>query len=202
MTPAQQVSWDQAVAQVAAAVNQVGLAEALVKQLSPATLHAVLVATLLAEARRVQRAEVLEVERYASSYNADAARASDRERARAREERGRQHRAQYRAMREANGIPLDLPADQVMALILSQFAARLKLEWTAELLGSSFALRDGTRVTWGQATRDQHLERVDMFVERAEVNMEGAARHEVAVRALQESGARCLDDLVAAQVPS
>lgn len=71
-----------------------------------------------------------------------------------------------------------------------------RMEWTAELLDSTFALADGSRVTWGDATADQHRERVDMFRRNALANLEGAARHEQAIDALMESGAKSLRKMV------
>jgi hypothetical protein len=87
-----------------------------------------------------------------------------------------------------------------IAAFTKQYAAELRIEWTAELLASPFALPDGTRVTWGEASLAQHQERVEMFEANVAANVEGAARHRRAIDALQEARAGCLNDL--AQVPS
>ena len=84
--------------------------------------------------------------------------------------------------------------------LLDRYTEDLKMKWTAELLDSTFALRDGTVVTWGEATVEQHEDRRQMFLDNAHANMEGAARHEVAVRELRESGAATLREMV--QVPA
>lgn len=80
--------------------------------------------------------------------------------------------------------------------ILDAYTEEMRLEWTAELLGSEFALRDGTRVTWGEATVEQHSERVALFMDNAHANMEGAARHQKAIEALQSAKAPTLAALV------
>lgn len=85
-----------------------------------------------------------------------------------------------------------------LARALDRYTEDLKIEWTAELLSSSFALRDGTVVTWGEATADQHRERRKMFLTNAHVNMEGAARHEVAINELEKHGADRLIECVEA----
>lgn len=78
---------------------------------------------------------------------------------------------------------------------LDRYTKELRVQWTAELLSSEFALADGTRVTWGEATREQHIERRDIFMRNASANLEGAARHQQAIDAL-EGNAATLNDLV------
>lgn len=78
---------------------------------------------------------------------------------------------------------------------LRDYAARLRVEWTAELLGSTIAMPDGTLTTWGAATLDQHQERVAMFEANAVANAEGAARHLRAVADLNEAGVGSLNEL-------
>lgn len=76
------------------------------------------------------------------------------------------------------------------------FRDDLRLEWTQDLLAEQFALRDGTKVAWGEATVDQHQDRIDMFMSQAAAGIEGAARHQQALDDLTASGARSLNDLV------
>lgn len=83
-----------------------------------------------------------------------------------------------------------------MYRIIDNYARDLKVQWTAELLGADFALADGTRVTWGDATVDQHQERAALFQRNAVANAEGAARHLQAIEQLQSSGCATLADLV------
>lgn len=86
----------------------------------------------------------------------------------------------------------------VLGKALERYAEDLHIKWTAELLDSSFALRDGSVISWGDASIEQHRERRQMFLDNAHVNMEGAARHEVAIRELEASGTDTLRALVGA----
>lgn len=65
----------------------------------------------------------------------------------------------------------------------------------ALFLRASIALGDGTRITWGEATAEQHLQRIAML----EGQMAGVAvtaeRHRIAVAAITEAGVSCLNDL-------
>lgn len=83
--------------------------------------------------------------------------------------------------------------------ITEQYASRLKIQWTEELLGSEFALPSGALVTWGEATVANHEARRDMFMANAQGNVEGAARHTAAIGALREAGASTLNELSAAR---
>jgi hypothetical protein len=90
-------------------------------------------------------------------------------------------------------------AESVQAAVAA-YERSLRIEWTAELLESEFALGDGTRVTWGEATVEQHRARAEMFQNNAAANLEGAARHRKAIAALSEAGASSLGELVGAGV--
>lgn len=79
---------------------------------------------------------------------------------------------------------------------INDFAHNLRMEWTQELLSQEFALTDGSRVTWGDATIEQHRERADLFARNAAANAEGAARHQLAVEELERAGCPTLGDLV------
>lgn len=82
--------------------------------------------------------------------------------------------------------------------IIDEYAEALKIEWTADLLASEFALPDGSRTTWGDASIAQHRARVEMFTSNAQANIEGAARHEKAIAELEAAGTPTLADLVMA----
>lgn len=82
--------------------------------------------------------------------------------------------------------------------ITDRFVKQMRVEWTAELLDSTFALTDGTLVLWGDATLDQHRERVAIFTRNAAANLEGAARHEAAIQSLEQSGADTLRQMLTA----
>jgi len=85
--------------------------------------------------------------------------------------------------------------------IIGDYAAQLRLEWTDELLATSFALPDGTHVTWGSATIADHQLRYEMFAQQAETSTEGAARHLHAVNALEAAERTCLNSLVSETCP-
>lgn len=60
-----------------------------------------------------------------------------------------------------------------------------------------FALGDGRRVTWGEATKEEHLQRV-AILERMRAGIEDTIeRHKEAVRLLERTGARNLNELFA-----
>lgn len=72
------------------------------------------------------------------------------------------------------------------------------IEWTAELLSSEFTMSDGSHVTWGSATVEQHRARKDMHSANARAGIEGAVRHSQAIVAITTGKATCLNELVAA----
>lgn len=71
----------------------------------------------------------------------------------------------------------------------------LRAEWTAELLAMSFALGDGTTVTWGAATADQHADRAALLQRQSESTLETAALHLAAIRDIKAAKATCLAGL-------
>ena len=79
--------------------------------------------------------------------------------------------------------------------IIDQFANEIRLEVTEELLGSDFALGDGTRVTWREATEAQHRQRIEMLRGNALANIEAASRHEAAISLLHRNGVSTLGQL-------
>lgn len=70
----------------------------------------------------------------------------------------------------------------------SRLKNELRMEWTSELLGSEFALGDGTTTTWGDATREQHLLRMALHKRNAVAGMEGYARHAAALEEIERTG--------------
>lgn len=63
------------------------------------------------------------------------------------------------------------------------------------LAPSQFALGDGRRVTWGEATVSEHETRAEMLTGQAAGVAETAARHVAAVKMIREGGVSCLADL-------
>lgn len=89
------------------------------------------------------------------------------------------------------GGPVMYSTDQLIA----QVSEEVRLETTRELLSTVFALGDGTEVTWGTATIEQHKQRIEMLTKNAAGIVETASRHTAAVRMIEEAGATCLADL-------
>lgn len=82
--------------------------------------------------------------------------------------------------------------------IVNDYTARVRMTWERELLDSILRLRDGTEVTWGDATVEQHEERASIFMDHMQANAEGAARHKRAIEDLRKSGACTLNEMVRA----
>lgn len=80
-----------------------------------------------------------------------------------------------------------------------QLIARIRhetlVEWTSELLNTEFALADGSRLTWGNATLEQHESRITMLQANAVANIEALNRHYAAVMAIIENGTRSLSEI-------
>lgn len=85
-----------------------------------------------------------------------------------------------------------------MTSYLEDFLAEQRMQWTEELLQSTFAMPDGSLVLWGEATVEQHKVRRDMLLSNARGNMEAASRHERAIRDLTQGRRSRLRDLTMA----
>jgi hypothetical protein len=81
--------------------------------------------------------------------------------------------------------------------LVDDMTAQLRIKWEKELLDSKFALSDGTRVSWADATIEQHEERAAMFERNVLANAEGAARHRRAIADLTHAGVGTLGELTA-----
>lgn len=168
-------------------------------------------AYLLAQVRTRKRAEVLEVERDSTmirdalakkerykkhgpqgegleTWEEWASRAENHEAAavvrnqREEDEREREERDRART------------AD--IARMIDYWKEAVIVEWTDNLLRSKFALGDGTETTWGDATREQHLYRINMHKAHAAAGIEGAARHQQAIDELDATGCLTLSEAV------
>lgn len=84
-----------------------------------------------------------------------------------------------------------------MSQLTNEYAAALKMEWTKELLASTFALGDGTVVTWGQATISQHEQRSAMLTTMAMGTLGTSAKHIAAINTLKQLGVNNLDEMLA-----
>jgi hypothetical protein len=179
-----------------------GMIDLLVDAETDAELLAEMARRYLRErSAELRRARTLEAEREASRLRTDrlARRelglpldAPDEEVQKRKAER----EAEYR--RETARIDYECKArlNESLGDILREYTTRLRMEWTSELLASEITLPDGTVTTWGDATVEEHEQRRQMFMKMAATNVEGAARHEQAIRALREGGATNLRALV------
>lgn len=107
----------------------------------------------------------------------------------------RRQRAVERAEREERRLESDARLYRKLAELVKEHDDQIRLEVTTELLNSVFALGDGTRVTWGDATVEQHQQRIDLLTGMAAGTLETAARHHAAISMLEEAGATCLKQL-------
>lgn len=69
------------------------------------------------------------------------------------------------------------------------------MERRLALISSTFALADGTRVEWLQATPGQHRERAEMQRRLAGKCLVDAKRHEEAASVIEEFGVTCLAEV-------
>jgi hypothetical protein len=72
--------------------------------------------------------------------------------------------------------------------VMQEWADNIRFEVTAELLDTIFAVGDGTKVTWRDATVAQHEERAEMLTKMAAGTIETAAMHTAAVRIIKDAG--------------
>lgn len=89
---------------------------------------------------------------------------------------------------------IELNLRETLRAATQRFKEATIMEFTNELLNATFSLPDGTEVKWGDATVDQHEARKQMFQDQAQTNLEGAARHDIAIELLRTTGARTLYD--------
>lgn len=192
-------------------------ASELIGHASPALRRQLAARWLAEEAKRMNRDEVLTRERRSIRLSMYRSSREERQAAAKREaDRGRVagpsgNRARRRwleetvegraqAAREAQYADrmaeIDRKTHAQLAGIMKDWASHLRAEWTDELLNSGFALPDGQVVLWGDATIEQHEIRRNQFMDNAQANLEGAARHEAAIETLRSSGAATLRQMV------
>jgi hypothetical protein len=144
----------------------------------------------------LRRADARQVEAGASAEPAPEE-SSAAERGQARE---RARYAEKRQEKETYGHVLSsderiqIASEQIDEAIES-FRASMRLELTAELLASEFSLGDGSSVTWGAATVEQHSQRVASLTRHAVGTAETAARHSAAIALCEENGVQSLDQI-------
>jgi hypothetical protein len=82
-----------------------------------------------------------------------------------------------------------------MRASIEEFKESVRLELTQQLLDSVFALGDGRRVTWGEATIVDHQQGVEMLTTKAIAIGENAAHHLAAIALISRAGASCLREI-------
>lgn len=80
--------------------------------------------------------------------------------------------------------------------IVDEIRTELAAGWSPDLLASSFALKNGVRVTWGGATFDQHEEYAVMIEGLAAGDLHTAAIHRQAMHDIKARGVASLAELM------
>lgn len=101
-----------------------------------------------------------------------------------------------KALVDEININAEAQLGESLGAIISAYKESLHIEWTEELLDSEFALGDGTTVTWGDATVEQHEARALMFEGQAKAGIEGAVRHRKAIESIALANATSLRESV------
>jgi hypothetical protein len=86
---------------------------------------------------------------------------------------------------------------KAIAHALNEFRDACRYEWTQELLASEFALGDGRRVTWRDATEADHEQRIALQTRNAGAALEDAAMHTAAIETIRAAGVETLGEAVA-----
>lgn len=92
-----------------------------------------------------------------------------------------------------------LPPQSAVAALLEEYRREVIVEWTTELLSAEFALGDGQRVTWGEATVDQHAMRIGLLTQNVRGNLDAIERHEAAIKAISDGGVSRLAEIGASR---
>lgn len=76
-------------------------------------------------------------------------------------------------------------------LVMSDYAAHLRVQWTEELLNRTFKV-NGVEVRWADATEYQHQSRITELMAKAQGTLETAAMHEKAIADIRDAGVKTL----------
>lgn len=166
------MTWKEAVKRVglAAIDRRAAVAEGLVSKLSTQDCEKAVVQALLREAHGVQRRDT-----------------------RAAEMQAVRPRSMYRPV-----VPKDVEVHLIRAIgpVIQTHREGMDLIYTEEFLAQTFTLRDGTVISWGEATVAQHKERSTMFQQLAVANLDGATKHNKAIQDIEAAGVGCLRELL------
>lgn len=111
------------------------------------------------------------------------------------DEINRLRRMRVRGMERGVFARLDAIAPLV-ALPAVSMSAKDRVDQLRSILRESFALGDGSNVTWGEATLEQHRERIRVLQDQRNGIDKTLGHHARAVSILIETGASCLDEVV------
>lgn len=95
----------------------------------------------------------------------------------------------YHEMKRAEQLELRLSET------VARVVAETRLELTRDLLHTEFALGTGEKVTWGDATADQHEQRAALLRLNSVANVDAESRHRKAIEMLRDAGASRLSEL-------
>lgn len=85
--------------------------------------------------------------------------------------------------------------EQAKAIIEGIMDSPTSSERFRNLMGQTFALGKGERVSWGEATADQHRFRANMLGKQIATLSETKQRHVQAANLIEQTGVSCLSDL-------
>ncbi len=111
------------------------------------------------------------------------------------------HRAQSRAVSRSReqvskvSLEAELRMRQKVRIIAEDMAVELRATWSREMLAETFLLPDGTLVTWGQATREQHAARALYLENLAAGSLQTASIHRRAERDIADAHVSKLEEI-------
>jgi len=82
-----------------------------------------------------------------------------------------------------------------MERAMEELKHQIRVEWTEELLGSTFTL-DGVDIPWGSATIEQHERRADALKNQAVGTLQTAGMHLKAAAELRQNNARNITEMM------
>lgn len=90
---------------------------------------------------------------------------------------------------------LSLIMDNVVTEAIEERGYGAAMRFTTAFKNTYFALGNGTKITWGEATIEHHDKRIHMMKGKATSIMEDVILHEQVKQALIEAGVECLNEL-------
>lgn len=183
------------------------LATIAVRSLTAADRAAILTALLAAEIDALRRGRAREIERRAweeaTRPEREAREVSQREQ-RAEAAADKRERAKLRKEIEEDRArlwatdPEEYRRTYTIGGIIEAYEEKVRgderSKVTAELLTVVFATGDGRKVTWGEATLEDHRKRIEMLTKHIKGNVQTIRLHEYAAQILRDTQASCLNN--------